>query len=131
MWQRVRVGLGWGLSFAGVYTAFVLVVALLRGSAPFERVGTTLPKAIAAYVVAGLLGGAAFGLLLPVGRTRLGAAVLGFVIALPVMYTITIAMDPAALENTSRWVVTLGSAVILGPAGGLSLWYVNRRYERY
>ena len=84
-----------------------------------------------AYCLAGLVGGGVFGLLLPMGRTRRGAALLGFLVALPITYALGMAVEPPERWFSRLPVVALLSAVILGPASGLSMWYVNRRFERY
>lgn len=91
---RIRIGLEWGASFAAVYSAYVTLLWLLRGEGPFERADTTLGKVILAYFLAGLVGGAVFGLLLPMGRNRWGAALLGFLVALPVTYALGMAVEP-------------------------------------
>lgn len=127
---RIRTGLEWGASFAAVYSAYVVVLWLFRGEAPFEKAETTVVEVILAYCLAGLVGGTVFGILLPLGRSRLGAAFLGFLVALPVTYALGM-----AVEAPDRWfshlpVVAVLSALLLGPACGLSMWYVNRRFER-
>lgn len=83
---------------------------------------------IAAYAIAGLIGGGVFGLLLPLGRTRLGAALLGLIVAVPVMHLVSLAVD---LEGTPRLKVVLLTAALLGPMCGVGLWYVNSSFDRW
>lgn len=128
MWDRFKTGIGWGWRFAAVYIVFVLGLFLLRGPGPFERSGTTLPMVIAAYTVAGLIGGGIFGILLPLGRTRFGAALLGLIVAVPVIHVVTLAVD---LEGASRLTVVLLTASLLGPMSGVGLWYVNSSFDRW
>lgn len=128
MWDRLKAGITWGLCFVATYIVFVIGLFLLRGPGPFERSGTTLPKVVAAYAIGGLVGGAVFGILLPLGRTRVGAALLGLVVALPVMHVISLAVD---LEGVPRLTVVLLSAVALGPMCGVGLWYINDGFDRW
>ena len=113
---------------AMVYFLLVLLIYVFRGSAPFERAGTTLSQVSLGYLIGGLVGGVVFGLLLPLGKTRAGAALLGFVVAVPVIHVIMLAVDESALYGTSRLVITLLTAVILGPACGVAVWYMDRSY---
>jgi hypothetical protein len=128
MRDRLKTGIGWGWRFAAVYIVFVLGLFLLRGPGPFERSGTTLPMVIAAYAIAGMIGGGVFGLLLPLGRTRLGAAFLGLIVAVPVMHVVSLAVD---LEGAPRLTVVLLTAALLGPMSGVGLWYVNSSFDRW
>ncbi len=65
MKSNLRVGFEWGMAFAVIYSAFVIVLPMFRGSEPFREAHTSLPAVIAAYFAAGLVGGGIFGLLLP------------------------------------------------------------------
>jgi hypothetical protein len=59
-----RSGIKTGLGFATVYSAFALGMALLRGSTDYDRIGITTWQVIGFYHLAGIGGGAIFGLLL-------------------------------------------------------------------
>lgn len=80
--SNLRTGIEWGISFAAVYSGYVGLLWLIRGDVPFRAASTTVLEVVVAYCLAGLLGGALFGLLLPLGQRWLGAAFLGFVVAL-------------------------------------------------
>lgn len=126
--KSLKTALAWGLSFSLVYVLFVLAVFLARGPEAFEQAGTTLPRVAAAYVASGFVGGVLFGLLMPLGRTRAGAALLGLIVAIPVAHIVMLAVDSAALYGAPRPVVTIGTALILGPLCGVAMWYVNHRF---
>lgn len=93
--RNLRTGLGYGVAYAAVYSAFVLVLALLAGERLFAGSGTSLVRVVLGYVAAGVGGGLVVGLLLPLGGTKLGAASVGFVAAIPVFFAFgMVAGDP-------------------------------------
>lgn len=123
-------GLSWGLWFACCYSAFALLMVLLRGPSLLAKYNTTLLGLIAAYFVGGLAAGAAVGLLSPWGRRRSGAALLGFVGAFLALYAIGIAMTPRASWLSSTPLVAAFCAAILGPILGISWWSDENRRQR-
>jgi hypothetical protein len=76
--RRMLLGLAAGLVAATALSACVLLLALLSGS---DTVGRAAPMrvqaAVGAYYAALPAAGAAAGLLWPLGRSRLGAAIAG------------------------------------------------------
>jgi hypothetical protein len=76
--KNLRWGLGAGLFFACFFSAWVAVVYLFRGSAPFEARSVTLLSTVARYFGGGLLAGAIVGLLRSLTRWRLGAMAVGW-----------------------------------------------------
>jgi hypothetical protein len=127
---NLRSGLEWGAAFAAVYSGYAVLLWLVRGAAPFRGAETTLPKVLAAYFAAGLVGGGLFGLCLPLGRTRPGAALLGLLIGVPVMYAMVLAATPPSEWMGDGLVAGLIGGGCLGPVAGVAMWYVNRRFER-
>lgn len=123
--SNLRTGLEWGLSFALFYSAYVLLLALIKGPGVFIRAGTTLLTVVAAYFLGGLVGGAAFGLLLPLGRSLTGAAVLGFIVALPVTAAIGMSLWPPEVWLSKTPVILIASGT-LGPLCGASMWFVTQ-----
>jgi len=55
----------------------LMVVYLGRGSEVLEKYNLSLAELLGVYVVGGIVGGFLVGVFLPVGRTALGAAILG------------------------------------------------------
>jgi hypothetical protein len=79
LWRRVRSGVGFGLFFATLLAAFVVVAQLLRGGAP-NALGIPLAAIVGFYLAAGVVGGAVYGLMAPLRRTFLGRAFIAFVL---------------------------------------------------
>lgn len=113
-------GIRWGLAFASGYIAWVLLLYLVAGSAPFEEHGNlTVGKAIVAYIAGGVLAGSIVGSLRPLVRWLLGAIVLGVIAAVPVTLGMLIAMvgmPPWAFEYKFAAVI---APIVLGSLGGL------------
>jgi hypothetical protein len=92
--RNLRTGMGYGVAYAAVYSAFVLVLALVVGERLFAGSGTSLVRVVFGYVAAGVGGGLVVGLLLPLGGTKLGAALVGFVAAIPVFFAFGMGGEP-------------------------------------
>lgn len=120
---RLRWGVRWGVYYTVVLVAWVGLIWLLRGSDPFERQGVTLLAVLTLYVVAGPVTGGMVGLLLPLAKSALGAAITGVVAAVPVS-VMTIAtvggFPPWTRQHT---ISTILMAVVGGALGG----YMFRR----
>ena len=93
-WTRYpyQVRLGWGLfwgwfSAAGL-SAYVIVVAIARGSTHFARSNLTLAQILVGYWSAGTAVGFVLAFAHPLIRSRLGSFTLGFVLAW-IVYSIT------------------------------------------
>ena len=59
---RIRNGVIFGLIMATLFSAYVAILFLFRGNAPFRANDVTLLGVIGAYYASGLLGGAVVGL---------------------------------------------------------------------
>jgi hypothetical protein len=117
-----------GLAFAGVISAFVLVMYIANGAA-FANLGMSLPEIVLLYALGGVLAGGVVGAMRPWTRTRLGAMVAGVAAALPA----SLAFGVALYGAPSRWRRTelancVIYAVIMGVVGGSALW--NRFVKR-
>ena len=84
-------GLVGGLLMATYYTALTILIVALRGTAPYDALGVSVGRALAAYWLGGVAGAAAWGLFLPLASTRLGAVVLGIIAAFPASLAIEMA----------------------------------------
>ncbi len=124
--ENLSTGVWWGSRYAFAYVVVGTIIALARRDV-LESYGLTLPGLIGAYVAGGIGGGALTGLLLPLVRGQFSAAVVGFLVALPVMLMFSVAMSPPDLwssEGILSWVI---SAAFLGPLCGAGLWRVMQR----
>ena len=84
-----------------------------------------MPLVLATYVGSGIVGGVAYGVLHPLGRTVLGRVVLAVLIGTLVFFGITVATDGLP-SNWSRdsWEQT----VILGGLMGVPIGLLWRRF---
>jgi hypothetical protein len=126
--RDLRRGIGWGLAIGGVFTAYVAVVTVLRGSDVGAEVGLPLWVLIAGYLLGGAVAGALVGLFAPIGRTRSGAMLLGTMAALPISAFFTVLLRPPDMPFVFVPGVVLVSSVIMGAVGGASVWRTNRDF---
>ncbi len=89
----LRWGVKAGWAFAGVLSAWVLILSLLQGSTRFEKLGVTTGTIIVTYFAAGTVAGGLVGLLRPLTRSRVGAVVVGALAGIIVYTAISVAMD--------------------------------------
>jgi hypothetical protein len=82
-----------GWAFAGVLSAWVLVLSLLQGSTRFEKLGVTTGTIIGTYFAAGTVAGGLVGLLRPLTRSRVGAVIVGALAGIIVYTAISVGMD--------------------------------------
>jgi hypothetical protein len=124
--RNVRRGIVWGACYAAVYSVFVLILAAVVGNRPFAHSQTSLGKVLLLYWLGGIGVGALIGALLKLGGTKLGAAFLGILGALPIMFGAGMATSPRSEWFTTVPTDAVISACVLGPLCGLGLWWVNR-----
>lgn len=88
-----RWGMLYGLGLATLFSAFVGVLALVRGSDwnPTYHVSTW--SVIRGYYLGGLIGGLLFAVVRPLLWGRLGGLVLGVVVGPAVYSAVTVAVD--------------------------------------
>src|SRR5947209_6926826 len=123
MLDRIKHGVAIGLVFACLYSGYVGILYLLRGSEPFSRLGTTVLVVIASYFAGGISGGAVVGILQPLGRSLLGAIFVGIVAACFVFLGIGVAADgPPSHWDDVAWISWSGCALVFGVIGGYRFW---------
>ena len=120
--ERVKIGLFLGLCVGAAFASIVGVQIIFRGTDWLLERGLHPASVLVGYLLGGAVGGVIIGLLAPMGRTWYGAAVLGFVVAVPVFYV----MAPVA-EPPEGWAVGLTRTVLelslfMGPVIGLGVW---------
>ena len=126
---RVRQGVKYGIVMAAVYSAFAVFVRLSQGPEPFRDGGVSVPSLLLAYFSGGVVAGVLVGLLAPLARRLVGALLLGFIVAMPVMYFIAIAMSPVEEWDGEAVGVSIVAAAFLGPLCALGVRYVNRKLD--
>ena len=102
---------------AAYYSVFALVIYSLQGAAAYDAYGLTLGKILLLYWAGGLVGGFMVGLLMPITRSRIGAALVGAVAAFPVFAGISLSIYGSEME----WGVVIICAVVLGGIGGVAM----------
>lgn len=109
----------WGLGLALVLSVFVVVV---RGPSMFREGGGGLEGLLAvvlSYLVAGLVAGAVVGVLKPLARSPIGAALLGFVASMPVFVAFQYFDQGLTVWHKDRVIDMLIFACVLGAPLGV------------
>jgi hypothetical protein len=114
--RNVRWGIGWGLGFAAALSAFVGLMAVLRGSTSYEEVsGLSTWHVLAYYFGAGLAGGVLVGLLRPYQHHYWGKYLTAY-LALLLVYgggtAVFLPMLTADAPGPSLTTMLLGWAVV-------------------
>lgn len=123
MWKNLRWGIVSGLIFAALFSIWVAVLALLRGSTRFEEYGVSLWRILESYFAGGICAGAVVGLARPLTKYRIGAAFVGILAAGPVALAIAIASDGMPRQwADGTWVAVWVIVLFLGPIVGYARW---------
>lgn len=120
--DEIKAGLSWGVFLAVGYGVLALAIFLISGGTAFEQVGVPLYKVLLGYAVGGALSGIAFGLFRPLGASWWGAALLGFLVAVPSSFVVMSLVVPRAEWHTLPE-LSLAFAALAGPVTGLLLWW--------
>ena len=121
--DRLLLGLALALFVAAGFCAYVVLLFLLRGSAPFEALGTTLSKTLLVYLAGAIVSGVVLGVFLPLGRTRVGAMVLASLAIFPLYKGVSFAGDGF---DPWTWSDTLEAAIPSLLGGVILGWWVHR-----
>lgn len=116
--KKTLQGVLWGLTFATLYSIYVVVLFVLEGQAPFARHNTSLIQLVAIYYTGGVLAGAFVGTFLPRIRNTSGAALVGAFAGILVVFPFEYARNGFVID----WPVLLTTAFILGAPAGAILW---------
>ena len=110
----VRWGLGWALAMATVFSAWVLLLTAMRGSARFDTYGMTAWQIIEVYYATACVAGLILGVCRPFTQKRVGAIAVGAALGTAVYTGIGISLD-----GVSSSTFLLGAFVGV-PMGGLA-----------
>lgn len=123
MLDRIKSGIATGLIFACLYSLYVGGLYIVRGSEPFERLGTNVLTVIATYVIGGVSAGTVVGILRPLGKRRSGAILIAIVAAFFVFLGIAIAADgPPNHWGKDNWIGLIVLPILFGAVLGNSFW---------
>lgn len=117
MWRRIMRATGIALTIAFVLAIWTLVVNVLGGTDPFEAHGTTSHTVIWLYVGAAVLVGILVGVLQPLGRRPSGAALIGFLVALPSFGMMWILRGERAWSYLDTITMLIWATVLGAPLG--------------
>ena len=107
--------LGWLIATA--FSLYVLILYALRGPAPFEANETTLSATIAAYYAGLTASGIVLGLVLPLARWKLGAALLGFLALIPLYGVIMFSLHGWNWDYRDTLATVIAALVVGAPVG--------------
>jgi hypothetical protein len=120
--DRCRVGIKVGLVAAVLYSAYVTLAYLITDGALLDSRGLTLPAVLLTYLAGGVVGGLTYGVLSPLERWRVGAAVVGAFVLLPVFLGAAVVLPNLDLGSHITWIAVGLAAVLVGGIGGFLAW---------
>jgi hypothetical protein len=104
---------------AAGFAAIMSVEYVFLGSGTIARIGVTLPTILLMYVGAGLLAGIVLGVGRPLGKTHIGAIILGIFVATCVYGSACVAIY--GLPNHwhgAEWFSSIAPGVVIGAFAG-------------
>lgn len=116
---NLRWGLLRGVLLSCLLSTVLVGLVLIRGSSQFERPSLSAWEIIGAYFVAGTVGGLVLGLLRPLTKNRVGAAVVGCVVG-AFAYSAMLGAGYGSAEVDFFWSSVLGA---LG--GGIIAYWLS------
>jgi hypothetical protein len=121
----IATGLRIGMYLAVVWCVVAVLAYFASGGTRFEQLGISLPAALAGYAVAGLVCGAVWAAGRPLARSWWGAAVLGFLVAIPGCVVLFSVVAPGA-DWADLAKLSLLTSAAFGPATGIILRWDSR-----
>lgn len=113
--QNVTFGLIIGLSLATLYSAWAVAIYFLSGTEAFTKHQTTIGAVLLTYYVAGSIGGATVGAMIPLGRSLPGRIAIGIVAATIFFTCVFVAMyGPLWVWSDRTWQNLAISAALFG-----------------
>lgn len=125
--RNVKWGTSWGLAFGAFYSIWVLVLFAFSGTAAFDRLRITLPKAIMFYMLGGLVVGAIVGVLRPLSTRLAGAVAVGMIATVPLALGFRLVTRGLAPWTGVDTAALITSTIVLGGLGGLIFGSDNPR----
>jgi hypothetical protein len=99
-----------GLTIAAVFSLYAIVTRIVAGPGAFDQYHMTVVSLVATYVGGALLGGTMVGLLRPITKNPFGAALVGFITAVPITAVLVRFLDEAKTWSSfDTYIVVLGS----------------------
>ena len=94
---RVRAAILTGLVIATTLSVLATMIWLIKGPEAFSRNGLVLWRIVGLYYVGGVVGGAIFGVLLPIAKKSVyGGVLVAFLALMPFFTAVVFSMMPRA-----------------------------------
>lgn len=113
-----------GVVAATAFSFIALAFHALAGDPARSDHGLSLGQLIRGYYVGGIVAGLVYGGLAPLARWRLGSALLGFLMLLPVGLGATALMPEHSLYD-GGWIAAVIWAALMGGLGGLYIFELD------
>ena len=123
-WSGVVLGVGFGALIGALLSIWATLIRVLTGSSAFSDLNTSYPLVVVSYLGSGVVAGALVGILGRFVRGRIGAAILGFVVAIPCGLVFATAMGNPPPWSVEDLLVTLTLAATLGAGVGYQYWRI-------
>lgn len=124
----VRMGIGWGVAMATLYSCWVTILRIVGGSGSFDAIGTSWLATVGSYYLGGILGGGLVGSLWILRRWALGAFALGTVAVMPVF--LIILSTKSDLGVTQCVLLSLIPSSVVGGVNGYFWWRSDIKTRR-
>lgn len=116
--SRLMWGAKWGTRFGFAYFVLACVLVALGGGRGANAEPPTLARLAAVYMIGGILSGIQVGALLPIAKSRNGAAIAGALVAVPFSVLLRFSIEGFGPWRGEDTVVSLLFAALIGiPAG--------------
>jgi hypothetical protein len=117
--RRLWWGARWGALFGCAFVAIAVAIYVLSGQSAFESHHTTFGQVALTYFFGGVIAGVVVGILRPLTRSKAGAALVGFMAAMPVAILMRFATDGFGPWQQSDTVEIIVLSLILGAPTGI------------
>ena len=124
LYRNLTWGIRWGLAFGIAYSIWAGILYLVRGSRIFEKIGLTFPVVVAFYVAGGVFSGFLLGLLRPLLGRRIGAVLVGALIAVPVLAGTQVLLVGFHRPDLVEVLIVGGVGIFTGMLSGFLLYQV-------
>jgi hypothetical protein len=123
--SRIVEGGKHGLLFGLAYSAYAVILFVVRGPDLFAAQGVGLFELLALYLAGGAVAGAICGGLEPVTGSLFGRILVGIIAALPFAFLLGLTALPAEDVQRNLVPVSFACAVLWGVMGGAMFWFTR------
>lgn len=119
----ILICIGYGVGIATLYALWVAGASLIGGSDTLQETNISLGQIVMIYYGGGILVGMFVGLAWPLTRWRVGAALVGYIGAIPFFFAIgtLVRKTDESMSISALWALVLLSSIV-GAGAGVSVW---------